>query len=120
MENITGKYIGENQIRGIGTGSKESILGHKIVEVVFDTAEVVEYLEDILPTIITEEKSNASDLQNNFNNYLVKKILEILVDAGIKITDVNPLLDKISNSVSMNISSVNDILWGKDLYKRTM
>jgi len=114
------QYIGENQIKLVGISERKSLLGKDIIVFFLDNQMNVEYSEDLAIAIITKEKSSASDLQNNFNNYITKKILEILLDSEIKLSDIQPLLNKVDNSIAQNMTKANDILWGKDFYQRTL
>lgn len=120
MEEYLNKYIGADKIINIAKAERKTFFGNDIYQITFDNSEVVEYNGKFLPSIVTEEKSNPTDLQNNFVNQLTQNIFEYLLDSEIKLVDINSLFSKIDMSISHNIDKVNDYLWGKDLYKRTV
>ena len=128
---LKGKYIGPNQIKGARLSDRKTYLGKEIVEITYEpilnpTTNISydqpkeEFPQEMVGKIVTEKQSDLTTLRDAFVKPIVEKIIMIMLEAEIQIVDIEYALAQTSNSLNVHLEKANEILWKKDLMKRTL
>jgi hypothetical protein len=120
MQNITGKFIGDKKIKETFVADRKTYLGKEVLAIIYEGNQTGELPAELAEKMATDEPTDATTLRDMQVNSVVEKMLAILLDSEIKIADVEYTLSKTSSSLQISLDKATEILWGKDLYERTL
>lgn len=120
MENIIGKYIGPNQIHKVEISDRKTFLGKEVLRLIYESGEKEEIPTGIAERLVTKEKTDLTDMRERFVSPLIGNIMAIMLEAEVKIIDLDYVMQKITMSFNSNIDLAIDMAMGKDQYTRTL
>lgn len=117
-------YWGSNKIISSEDVERKTFNGNDVVEITIQINEnktkALEFPKVTVYNAATKDPSDANQLRETFVVPIVEKMLAIIADAEPLLEDVEYILQKISMSLNYNLETAGKILWGKDLYDRTV
>ena len=108
-------FIGLKQITITKESKRKTYLGNKVIEVTFKGGDKKEYPEEMLKTIVTEESTDLTSLQETMVRPIVEKILILLTESELTVGDIIYVLQtKVPYSIEVNTAKVYQKLWGNE------
>ena len=120
MKKIIGKYIGPKKIKKVKLAERKTYLGKDVYEITYEDNTTEEYSEENLNTIVSDKEKDLTSLREVFVKPIVEKLIVILLEAEVKIMDVEYILNLTANSLNENIETAITKIIGKDKYNRTL
>ena len=120
MENLIGKYIAHRKIKEVKLSDRKTYLGGNVLEITYEDGTKEELTQKMAEKIATEEETDLTTLRNNFVKPIIEEISAILLEAEIKIIDIEFVLQSITGHLNQKIEEAIDVAIGKDKYTRTL
>ena len=117
---ISDFFIEEKRIKEIRVADIQTPLKDVIYDVEFEDAPPMQLSRMKFEAIRTTEKSDASSARERLVKEIGIKLYGILVEYGIKMSEIDPVLNEAARLVNDAQSHALDILWGKDMYTRSL
>jgi hypothetical protein len=120
MENLIGQYVGKKKIKSTEVLKRKTFLGKEVTLLTYEDDTKEEHPSEQLWLLVTAQPCEPTDLREKTIVPVVEKILAILLEAEIKIIDIEYLTQKIIMSVRDHIDRANKKLWGREYYDQTL
>lgn len=120
MEKIIGKYIGSQKIKEVKTSSRKTYFGNEVLRIIYENGTEEELPKEVVNIIVSDNERDLTSVREDFVKPIVEKIIAILLEAEVKIIDVDYIFQKATVSLNQNIEEAIDKLTGKDRYTRTL
>jgi len=120
MENLTGKYIGPHKIKEVRLATRKTYLGGNVLGMTYEDGTKEELTQKMAEKVATEKETDLTTLRNNFVKPIIEEVSAILLDAEIKIIDIEFVLQSITGHLNQKIEEAIDVVVGKDRYTRTL
>ena len=75
---------------------------------------------ELMERITSDEPKDLTTIRDWMVDPSVERAIAILLDGEIRVTDIDYLLGKVALSLNHHLEQANTLLWGKDLFKRTL
>jgi len=106
-------YIGNKLVKSIKVLDRKTPLGDDIIELNFGEKErKVSTSRMKFNLIKTSESSDATVARKTLVEDLGRKIYGMLVEFGVSVEEVNPILDNVANLAKNAVEKSDNILWG--------
>lgn len=119
-DKLVGKYIGPNKIKDVSLLDRKTYLGGNVVKVRYKNKKKAEYPEEMVEKIALDKETDLTTLRDTFVKSVVEKMIVVLLESEIQIIDIEYALTKVSSSLNIHLDKANEILWGKEMTKRTL
>lgn len=114
IKTLEGKYFGPFEIKKAILSERKTFLGKEKVELSLDNKKTEVLPLEIALTVITKEKSDLTNLRENWVAPVAEQILVLLVEAEVPQRDIDYLLGvKITESLNVNSKKAIGMLFGK-------
>jgi hypothetical protein len=120
QENYIGKYIGKKKIKATEISKRKTFLGKEVTLLIYEDETKEELPSEQLCLQVTLEPCDLTNLREKAIVPVVEKILAILLEAEIKVIDIEYMTQKIIMSVRDHIDRANKKLWGREYYDQTL
>lgn len=120
MENLIGQYVGKKKIKATEISKRKTFLGKEVTLLTYEDETKEELPSEQLLLQVTLEPCDLTQLREKAIVPMVEKILAILLEAEIKVIDVEYMTQKIIMSIRDHIDRANKKLWGKEYYDQTL
>jgi len=120
MENLIGQYVGKKKIKATEVAKRKTFLGKEVTLLSYEDDTKEELPSEQLCLQVSPEPCDLTQLREKAIVPMVEKILAILLEAEIKIIDIEYMTQKIIMSARDHIDRANKKLWGKEYYDQTL
>lgn len=120
MDNFIGQYVGQKKIKATEKAERKTFLGKEVTLMTYEDETKEELPSEQLCLQVTLEPCDLTQLREKAIVPMVEKILAILLEAEIKVIDVEYMTQKIIMSIRDHIDRANKKLWGKEYYDQTL
>lgn len=112
-----GKYIGEKQIKEVVKSGEKFFPAVEpfSVEYMDGTKEI--YSPFLIEYVISDEPCDVSELRDKRLQPIVKQVLTVIRDWGLKLNELSPLSILLNQSIDFNHAQALNFLWGKYMAK---
>lgn len=76
--------------------------------------------KEYFDAVSSDKPLDMTGFVNEKMNFLVPKILKVLLDYNIELDDIQYMVNKMHNSINMSLENAEATLWGKPISRRTM
>ena len=109
-------YYGEKKIVSVTNGSNDPNRS----EVLFTDGSSINIPTKLLEVSASKTAGDLTKLWDLQTEAVTKEILKIILDYDLQLEQLDYLINKIKNSIEMNLSDAGDVLWGKKLAERRL
>jgi len=120
MDKYIGFFIGPNKISRLTKIDRQTYFGKEVYQIEYENGIIEERPKEIIEKIADEEKYDWTELRERISKIVVEKILAILLEAEVKLEDIDYILQLTAKSLNTNLEQASEYLWGKKLYDRTV
>jgi len=120
MDKYIGLFIGPNKISRLTKMDRQTYFGKEVYQIEYENGIIEERPKEIIEKIADEEKYDWTELRERISKIVVEKILAILLEAEVKLEDIDYILQLTAKSLNTNLEQASEYLWGKKLYDRTV
>jgi len=121
QEKYTDKFIGSNQIEKVELIEDKTFLEKPKVMVFYKNEYQEVYPEKVLESIVTDDKSDATELREKRVAPVVKELLVVLAEAELTMEDAAyAVMSKVKFSLDDSIARAAKLLWGKEVHEITL
>jgi hypothetical protein len=120
MKKYIGYFIGPHKIKNLVKSKRSTYLDNDVVCIEYEDGTKEERPLEILEKIAAKETYDLSTLRDKIGKIVVEKILSVLLEAEVKVEDVDFILQLIAASLNQNMEKATEILWKKKLHERTV
>jgi hypothetical protein len=120
MKNLRGKFIGPHKIKEARLIPRKTYLGNNVLEMTYEDGAKEELTQEMAEKVATEKLTDLTTLRDNFVKPLIERISAILLEAEIKIVDVEYALQSVTGHLNQKIDEAINVAMGKDRYTRTL
>jgi len=120
MDKYIGLFIGPNKIKNLTKVKRSTYLGKDVYRIEYDNGIIEERPKEIIEKIADKDKYDWTELRERISKIVVEKILVILLEAEVKLEDIDYMLQLTAKSLNTNLEQASEYLWGKKLYDRTL
>jgi hypothetical protein len=114
-------FIGPKKVKLMESIDRKTFIGKKdVVRIDYEDGSTEERPLEIVSQIITGDQGDMTKLREAMGRIVVNKILEIFLEAEVKVEDIDHFLTLTATSINMSLDGATEQLWGKKLYDRTM
>lgn len=107
-------YYGEKKVMSVTTATNDPNRS----EILFTDGSSVNIPTKLLDVSVTKNAGDLTKLWDKQTEAVSKEILKILLDYDLQLEQLDYLMNKLKNSIEMNLQDAGDILWGKKLSER--
>jgi len=121
MKKYTDKFIGSNQIERVELIEDKTYLDKPKARVFYKNEHQEVYPEKALESIVTDEKSDDTELREKRVAPVVKELLVILAESELTMEDAAyAVMSKVKYSLDDSIARAAKLLWGKEVHEITL
>jgi len=114
-------FIGPKKVKLMEPIDRKTFIGKKdVVKITYEDDSIEERPLEIVSQIITVDQGDMTKLREAMGRIVVNKILEVFLEAEVKVEDIDHFLTLTATSINMSLDGASEQLWGKKLYERTM
>lgn len=99
---------------------RKTYLGNNVLEMTYEDGAKEELTQEMAEKVATEKLTDLTTLRDNFVKPLIERISAILLEAEIKIVDVEYALQSVTGHLNQKIDEAINVAMGKDRYTRTL
>lgn len=107
-------YYGEKKVISVTASTADTNRS----EILFTDGSSINIPTKLLDISVTKNSGDLTKLWDKQTEAVTKEILKILLDYDLQLEQLDYLMNKLKNSIEMNIQDAGDILWGKKLSER--
>lgn len=120
MNDFKGRYLGFDKIIKSEKAKRKTYLGNEVVTITLENKTTKEIPLEMLNLEATKEKSDLTKLRDLMTDPVIGKIVAILLESEVVFSDIDYIFTKTVGSLNNHLERANAILWGKELYQRTL
>ena len=121
MKKYIDKFIGSNQIERVELIEDKTYLDKPKARVFYKNEHQEVYPEKALESIVTDEKSDDTELREKRVAPVVKELLVILAESELTMEDAAyAVMSKVKYSLDDSIARAAKLLWGKEVHEITL
>jgi hypothetical protein len=120
MDEYIGFFIGPNKISKLTKIKRLTYFGKEVYRVEYENGIIEERPKEIIEKIASKEKYDWTELRDRISKIVVEKILAILLEAEVKLEDIDYILQLTAKSLNTNLEQATEYMWGKKVYDRTI
>lgn len=113
-------YIEDKRVKEITVDDLKTPIGDVIYNITFEEGEPMQLTRQKFEAIRTTEASDATKARDRLVREVGMKMYAVMVEYGLKMSEVDPALNEVARLVNDNQGVALDILWGKDMYTRSL
>jgi hypothetical protein len=118
--NVTDFYIEEKHVKDVTVDDIKTPIGDVIYNITFENGEPMQLTRQKFEAIRTTEPIDASKARERLVREIGMKMYAVMVEYGLKMSEIDPTLNEVARLVNDNQGVALDILWGKDMYTRSL
>jgi hypothetical protein len=118
--NLIGQYVSNKKIKSTEKSERKTFLGKEVTLLTYEDDSKEEFPSEQLWLQATPQPCDLTQLREKAIVPVVEKILAILLEAEIKVIDIEYMTQKIIMSIRDHIDRANKKLWGKEYYDQTL
>lgn len=121
MQNFKGKYFGQDKIKKatIVEGST-TYLGKPRIKLIFRSGKSEMMPLEVANSAVTDSSLDATQMTDKKIRPVVEKLLAILTEAELTMSEMNYLIPKLKRSIEVAVQLADEVYWGKERYKITL
>lgn len=109
------KYFGPLKVKDVLNSDKKDL-----IVILFEDGSSELINKEMFDSVSKDTPVDLTDFVNEKMNFLVPKILSLLLVYNIELDDIKYMFRKLENSINMSLETAESVLWGKPIEKRTM
>lgn len=120
-ETQSGLYFEDKLIKdAVVVEGETTPLGDPVYLLTFEDWSTLKVSQAKYKALRTTEKSDATKARNSLVEVVGKKLYAIMMEYGLKLSEVDPVLNETVRLVNDGQNLANDTLWGNTMYDRSL
>lgn len=118
--NVCDFYVEEKKVKEITVDDVSTPTGDAIFNITFEEGDPIQLTRQKFEAIRTLEPSDATKARDILIKEVGRKMYAVMVEYGLKMSEIDPVLNETARLVNDNQGLALDVLWGKDMYTRSL
>jgi hypothetical protein len=114
------QFFGLKEIRSLSPLDRKTYLGGQVIEITYKDGSKEEIPNEIFKSAVDTRPCDPTNLRDRMTKPVIEKILAILLELEVKIIDIDYIQQKLAGLLNQRLDEANTILWGKNMYDKTL
>lgn len=111
---FVGKFIGADEIASVDVSEHTTPNGSKLINILFKSGKSKLFPEKVLPYIITDKLSDASQLQERRTMPALRECVSILMEYDLDYGDIESFAKQLFSNLQLQYDRAENYMWKKN------